>query len=111
MHKDILKDIQLATQLHVDILNSKNNFSHIRNDVKCGLKSNIPVCCILFFCIIWKLIFCFMSFNLAKRFICWYPDKAKYDWEYVPCFMCFLLRRYRKVYVCSESDVNCCCFK
>jgi hypothetical protein len=108
---DILEDVHTVTQLHVDILNSKDNFTNIGNDIKCGLKSDIPVCCIIFFCTFWKLFFCFVSFSLVKKFIYWYPPRVTCDWDYVPCFICSILRRSRKVYVCSENDTSCCCFK
>lgn len=104
----ILKEIRNITSLHVDILNSEVDLRYIYRDVRCGLKSNIPVCCIIFF-IMRKFLYFFINFSLVKKFIyCYPPPKQKYN--YVPCFVCFLFRRVRKVYDCSKSDISCCCY-
>lgn len=104
-----LKKIRKATELHCDILNSQVHLGSIYRDVRCGLRSNIPVCCILFF-IIRGLFYYFINFSLVKKFICYYPPKTLCKYNYVPCFICFLFHRVRKLYVCSEEDITCCCY-
>lgn len=105
-----IKEIRKLHSLHCDILNSKVDFKPtIFRDVRCGLKSNIPVCCILFF-LVRRWLYFFINFTLVKKFIYCYPAKAECKYSYIPCFICFLFRRVRKLYVCSENDVNCCGF-
>jgi hypothetical protein len=106
---NLLEEIDNAHEKHCDILNSKVDIAIFR-DINCGLKSNIPVCCILFFCIIWRTLYFFITFSLVKKFIYWYPPHSPEECNYIPCFVCYLLRRDRKLYVCAENDVTCCCF-
>lgn len=100
-----------AQQIHCDILNSKVDMSlgAIFRDIRCGWKSNIPICCILFFCVIWRMLYFFITFSLVRKFIYWYPPNMSEGCNYIPCFICFMLRRGRKLYVCNENDKTCCC--
>lgn len=104
--------IEIAQDIHCDVLNSKVDLSPVAilRDIRCGWKSNIPVCCILFFCVVWRLLYFFIAFSLVKKFIYWYPPNSPEGCNYIPCFFCFLLRRGRKLYVCSANDSTCCCF-
>lgn len=110
MHNTLLEEIRDATKLNCDIENSKTNinFSSICRHIRCGLKSNIPICCIVFYLLREPLYF-FINFTLVKKFIYWYPYRTKCKYNYVPCLICFLFRRVRKLYVCTESDIDCCC--
>jgi hypothetical protein len=106
-----IKNIRAAHRLHCNILNAKVDLSPtcLFRDIRCGLKSNIPICCILFFIVRGWLYF-LMNFSLVEKFINSYPSRTKWECNYIPCFICFLFRRVRKLYVCPQSDVNCCCF-
>lgn len=106
-----IEDINNAHELHCAILNSQVNLSprNLFRDIRCGLKSNIPICCVLFFIVLGWFYF-FINFSLVKRFIYWYPPQTTCEYCYKPCFICFLFHRVRKLYVCPKSDVNCCCF-
>ena len=44
------EDIEVATELYYDIENAKIdlNLSSFIHDFRCGWKSNIPICCIIF---------------------------------------------------------------
>lgn len=74
--------------------------------VKCGLKSNIPICCILFYITFWHFLFLFMRFGFVWKFIRRYPIEN--DRRYVPCFMCYILNKKSKLHKCSEDDITCC---
>ena len=99
--------------VYCDVHNAKVDLSPwaVFRDVRCGWKSNIPICCILFFCVFWKMLYFFISFSIVKKFIYWYPPRTPEGCNYIPCFICFLLRRGYKLYVCSADDVTCCCHK
>lgn len=92
----------------LDILHAKYNL-RFRGDLMCGLKSNIPVCCILFYVFIWKTSFLFVHFPIVKKFIYWYPPKTSCG--YVPCLVCLLRKRFNKVHECDVKDSQCCMFK
>lgn len=104
--------LRKVTELHVDMLNCQLDLrpASIIRDIRCGWKSNIPICCVLFFCVVWRLLYVFINFSLVKKFLYWYPPRTVCESNYIPCFICLLLRRVRKLYVCSEKDVTCCCF-
>lgn len=103
-------DIRFINNLHVDVLNANVdfNFKLIYRDFRCGWKSNIPICCMLFFSFFWRFLYLFVNYSLVKKFLSSYPADGR--WRYKPCFMCFLFGRVRKLYLCNENDVSCCWF-
>lgn len=70
-----------------DITNSKFRFNFY-GEIRCGLRSKIPVCCILFYLLLWKPLFLFIHFDIVKRFIVWYPPRTYYNYNHVPCLIC-----------------------
>ena len=103
-------NIEELNDLHVDFLNAEVNFKLLPRDIRCGLRSNIPICCILFFCVIWRLLYFFINFSLVKKFLGWYPPNSPEGCNYIPCLFCLLLRRSRKLYECELNDKTCCCY-
>lgn len=99
------KDLEKISSLYCDIVNSKPGFNVIGH-IRCGIGSNIPICCILFF-ILREILYYFIHFKIVKYFIYNYPPRGK-EYYYIPCFICFVLGRVRKVNICSEDDANCC---
>ena len=90
----------------IDIVHAKYRFRP-RHDIRCGLKSNIPLCCILFFLVFWQIIFIFVHFSIVRKFVSWYPPEPC---GYVPCVFCVIRKSFRKVHDCSASDPHCCMF-
>lgn len=102
------EELRVLLELHVDLENSKPEFSlrDMFRHIRCGFRSNIPICCILFYVFVWNFIYLFMYFEVVKKFICWYPPKNVC--EYVACPICVILRRRQELHECSEFDPNCC---
>ena len=84
-------------------------FVKLWRTVVCGWYSNIPVCCIIFFVLVWSPLFYFNSFSLVKKFLDrWPPGKPFY---YVACPFCVLFNKRKKSKVCEYSCTGCCLYK
>lgn len=66
-------------------------------DVYCGFHSKIPVCCILFYILIWGPL---IKLNVKLNN---YIKAAPFG--YIPCFVCFLLKNQVKIKYCNDCEV------
>lgn len=104
------QDIKDIGSPYVLLSQSKVDFN--LNCIYCGLKSNIPFCCILFFLIFWKPIFILVHFKIVQKFIHYYPPRTYCDFCYIPCFFCLMLRKCSPLKTCNyQEDSDCCCYK
>lgn len=81
----------------------------INHTIKCGIKSKIPICCVLFFTFIW-------DGNYHK--LDWYDKISKkscknnYQWmyklQYVRCPICTIRHRIVKIKECKLSECKRC---
>jgi hypothetical protein len=62
--------------------------------IKCGYRSNIPTCCIIFFETIWYM-------KLGK----WYNKLDGHN-DYVHCPICLILKRSNKIIDCDDVNTN-----
>ena len=110
---DIFADWDKLVSSFCDLSNSRYRpltYKRINNILRCGKKSNIPFCCRLFYIFIWQPTFVFINFPIVKSFIYWYPSKKVNGkrYNYVPCFFCYVMGRYRELHVCNETVPECC---
>ena len=111
MIDSISKDeIVLVLGKYVELRQSAFEFSFIVtwHHIICGIRSNIPFCCIVFFIIFWKLIFLFINFSIVRKFVSWYPPRKTCNYHYVACPICVLFGRFHSLYICDENDSYCC---
>lgn len=103
---NLQKNIEILRDLLILKQNSNVDFSIFAwiSTTRCGINSNIPFCCILFFLFCWRPLFVLLHFKIIEKLIYFYPGKN--DYHYVPCFFCLILNKKRKLYKC---DVNCYC--
>jgi hypothetical protein len=75
---------------------------------RCGRRSNIPVCCMIFFVTFWQACWILGHFPLVKRFLSYYPSTKYHKYRYVPCFYCYLMGRCNRVLTCDKDCKSCC---
>jgi len=76
-------------------------------DIKCGCHSNIPLCCILFYIVIWPIVpkkhrraYLGAHTQYAKDTGIWY--------EYIPCPICWMRKRVANRKTCTEQTCKTC---
>jgi hypothetical protein len=105
--KNELQDV-LKKYIELRLAEFDLDFSKLYHHIRCGIRSNIPFCCIIFFCSFWKFIFLLFNFSFVRKFINWYPPRKTYNYHYVACPLCVIMHRYRYLRVCNENDSWCC---
>ena len=106
-----LKEIEELCELQVLVINQhKDRWSptKIWQTIVCGWHSNIPICCIAFFLLVWIPLFNFRDFSWVRKITHWWPPIS---FNYVPCPFCFLFNRRRKLKKCEITCGSCCRFQ
>ena len=92
----------------------KGLFKTVKNiicDINCGIKSNIPLCCILFWIIIWKPIFHLLPITGSMNrylFSKKYLKYLKIEVEYIPCPICIFKNKANKLKHCIDNLPETC---
>ena len=74
---------------------------HIYTDWFCGIKSGIPICCVVFYNLIWKWLWI-----LPDRYVELYIKPKRYNnlglkVQYIKCPMCIILKRKTDIKNCN----------
>ena len=67
-------------------------WKQLDHDLQCGLHSGLPLCCVLFYVLVWARI-------RQGRFTRWYMQQHESD--YIPCPLCVLRGREVRVAECG----------
>lgn len=71
---------------------------YIARTMKCGLHSNIPMCCILWFTFIWRHHVYSIGGDVYRSFL---ADLGRAHPRYIPCPACLARRRFNGVLTCG----------
>jgi len=76
----------------------------LSQEYKCGRNSGMPVCCIVWYLTVWKL----LSFKIKCRYNEWVLDYSNESIRYIRCPMCKVLGRYIDMKHClMEAEKPC----
>jgi len=100
------EELQVFVEYH-NRKNTKLNFREIVAHIRCGTRSNIPICCMIFFSCIWEPCSMLTHFHIFKRFKEWYFHLSG-GFNYIPCPFCILIDKPRVLYKCSGQEYGCC---
>lgn len=73
-------------------------------DIRYGLHSRIPVCCILWFVTLWPLLF---KTEAAGTYWRWMEEMRGGGMEYIPCPFCILMGRVKEIKSCTREGCKC----